>query len=249
MRPSLCLTALLLSLTSLAAEVREWKNPDGTRTFKGEYLSRQGDQVTIQRENGDRLTFPLEKLHADDRDWIERFHSLAAAKSTVFGNLSFGDTREEVYSKLEESLLVDELPAQSAFGSTGFTGRLRTKQQLGGLDCIIVFGWDDAGLLDRIDLKTAPLPETRYSSDLKAAWEECVGLLTTLHGKPGSHTAFPAASLIHPATAVGTSIWKLAEGGGAMVAITRQEDGLAVLVRFTKTEIDPKNPGGNTPDL
>ena len=246
------LFALLLPLSSLQAEVREWKSSDGSRTFKGEYVSREKNEVTIKREDGNQLTFPIDKLHQKDREWIKLNFPTEPAppeKPTAFGNLVFGDTRDEVFSKLEESMLVEALPTQGVFGGIEITDSLKTKQQLGGLDCYISFGWSDAGRLERIDMKTASLPKSQYQSRLKAAWEECVQLLNTLHGKPVQKSPFPDPNTIEPGMAVGTCIWKIAEGGGAMVGVRCENEEYGILIRFTKNEMDAENPAGSKPGI
>ena len=239
---TLPLAFLLLSTALLPAEVREWRSADGARSFKGEYVSRDGDEITIKRTVGGDITFPIEKLHPNDQKWIEKnfpLESKTPEPNGVFGNLKFGDTHEATYQKLEESSLVESLPEVTLFGSMGLTDHLRTKQQLGGQDCFITFGWADDGTLNEVNLKTAPLAPSVYQTRLKAAWEECTQLISVLHGKPIQAADYPKSTDIPPELAAGTHLWKLEEGGSAMVGITRKDDGFSILIRFTQEPVTP----------
>ena len=58
---------LLISLSALPANAREWKNATGSNSFEADYISNDGKLVTLRR-NGRILTFSIEKLHASDQE-------------------------------------------------------------------------------------------------------------------------------------------------------------------------------------
>ncbi|MBK1884025.1 hypothetical protein JIN85_16515 [Luteolibacter pohnpeiensis] len=239
---SLPLLCFFFSSVLLHAEVREWKSADGSRSFKGEYVSRDGDEITIKRTTGGEITFAIEKLHSDDQKWIEANFPIAPKvpeSSSVFGNLNFGDTHDAVYEKLKDGTLVETLPEVSVFGSMGLTDNLKTKVQLGGLDCFITFGWADDDTLNEINLKTSAISAQLYQTKLKEVWEECTQLISALHGNPVQAADLPDSAAIPAEMAVGTHLWKLENGGSAMVGITRKNSGFAILIRFTQESMIP----------
>lgn len=70
------MTALVLPLAA-----RTWTSSDGTKTFQGDlksYDSATG-KVTVMLTSGKQLTFPKDKLSADDIKFLEE-QSAAAAK-------------------------------------------------------------------------------------------------------------------------------------------------------------------------
>ncbi len=71
------LAALFLSLS--AAHARTWKSSDGAKTFEGELkaYSAETGKVTVTLANGKDLTFPQEKLSADDIAFLKEKGTIA----------------------------------------------------------------------------------------------------------------------------------------------------------------------------
>ena len=89
---------LFSSGIGVAAEAREWKTADGSKTIQAEYVSSKDGKVTIRRtDNRKNFTIPLETLSPADRDWVAKqveSEAEAAAKSdkgSAFAKLLTGE--------------------------------------------------------------------------------------------------------------------------------------------------------------
>ena len=78
MRP---LILFLLTVLPLLAAERSWRSTDGNRSFRAEFLSSDGVRVTLKRGDHRIITFPLDKLHKDDRSWVRSRKSPTASPS------------------------------------------------------------------------------------------------------------------------------------------------------------------------
>ena len=168
--------ALLIPLT--AGEIRTWTNPDGSKTFKAEFIRRDKGTVTLRPIGGRELSMGMEKLHADDQSWLKKNHptegeakaSEVPDMAALFDTLKFGDKRETVTAKLKASKMVEANLDSTFFGRTGINGIYRTVQPIGGLDCYLFFDWDEADLLKEITLRTEDkVVFCRLYEDLKDA--------------------------------------------------------------------------------
>ncbi|WP_367874384.1 hypothetical protein [Luteolibacter sp. Populi] len=245
------LTSLLLGLTlfPLHAELREWKNADGSQSFQGEYVSHDSGKVTIRRKDGRLVTLEKTRLNAADHIWLsdkpmtEKIGADLPAAETdgkaVFDTLRFGDKREEVTRKLKASTLVESTMDEVMMGRVGLNGVFRTRKQIGGLHCELYFGFSGASALKEISLQTQTVPKAVYVNRLKATWTELAELLTTLHGKPVQEGPFPPASSLLPDALVPSHLWKLSGGGSALLGTSMEGDKCMIVVRFTTERIQP----------
>lgn len=73
--PFLKLRLLALGAAALccaaAEEFRIWTDAGG-RTVEAAYAGREGDQVRLRLRNGSVIPYPLDRLSADDRVWVEK---------------------------------------------------------------------------------------------------------------------------------------------------------------------------------
>ncbi len=241
---------LLLSLAMLAplysGETRKWTSEDGTKHFDAEFVSRSGDEVTLLREDGKELTFDLVRLHEDDRRWLNLKHPLnkdgepevMPDPNAVFDTLKFGDDRETVSAKLDASKIV-ETGVEGIFqGRTGLNGIYRTKHKIGGLFCYLFFDWTESGKLKEVTLQTENKMSGEYDGILKPCWEECVPLITSIHGNPSQRAAIPSAASLEDGQMLASHLWKLDHGGTVMLGTARLGRGYQVVVRFTKERIE-----------
>src|SRR5262245_52455590 len=70
-----CLGCVLLlsPATGSAAEAREWKTADGSKTIQAEYVSSKDGKVTIRRtDDRKNFTIALDTLSQADRDWVAK---------------------------------------------------------------------------------------------------------------------------------------------------------------------------------
>lgn len=101
MRKSTALTFAFAIVCFCAAQAREWKSSNGTRTFDGQLVEYQPPNVTVYRKDGQRITFSENLLSAEDR----RYCALA---SRVLSN-SYPKIPYQVIQVLDYGLICIEL--------------------------------------------------------------------------------------------------------------------------------------------
>jgi len=245
--------SLLISVP-LQAAPRAWKSADGERTIQGEFLKRDASSVTIRRADEKEVTITFDKLHPEERAWVDSNHPLAKPSlpptSPVFDELRFGDKRAEVTEKLKASEIVELTIPETFLGRTGLNGVFRTRKKIGGLDASLFFDWADDGGLHEITLQTPAAPAGKFNEQFQPCWEEFIKLLTSLHGQPISASTGLELSAIPDGGMLSTHMWKLPETGTAMLGAAREGDQYRVAIRFTQKHIEPviipdsASPGG-----
>ncbi len=227
----------VVSASSAVAEMRPWRNTDGTRSVQGDFLKRDAASVTIKTDAGKEVTIELAKLHADERKWLETNHSLAGPApdaDAFFDNLTFRDTRETTETKLKASKLVEMTTDETFIGRSGLNGVFRTRQKIGVLNGFLYFDWTEAGKLKELNLQTEPRPETAYKTELEPSWKELVELLSTLYGKPAQKGPMPAMASLASGAFAPSHFWNIESGGCAMLGTAREGQKYQVVVRFSQ---------------
>lgn len=240
----LTLLAVSCLLASATAAPRPWKDPEGSRTILGDFVSRDADKVTIRRADGRVFTLTLDKLHPDDRKWLDANHPPATAPAGnanqgVFDSLCFGDTRQQVTAKLKASKIVELTADETYLGRLGLNGVFRTRKDVGGLPCMLFFDWTEDGALNELSLQTSPLAESAYDTRIKNCWGELIKLVTSLYGKPLQGAAYPDMAQLAEGSFLATHLWRLEGGGSILLGTARDTDGYTAVVRFTKREVAP----------
>jgi hypothetical protein len=249
---SLLLLLLITGTAPLFAETRTWKSADGVNSFSGEYVSHDDKQVTIRREDGKVFTVDYAKLHTDDKTWVAS-QSMAAAEpakevakpeaapdpKAVFDSLCFGDSIDTVKKKLKESKAVETTLDDTYLGRTGLNGIYRTRQKIGGLHCELFFDWGPMENLTEVVLQTQGQPASAYPEQLKETWAQLVELLTALHGKPVQNGTYPALKQVRDDMFLPSHLWKMQNGGSALLGVSMQGGTYLVVVRFTKDKVEP----------
>jgi hypothetical protein len=237
---------LLIAATPLHAQGRLWRNADNSSTFRGEYLSQDQDKVSIRRADGRVFTLEIDRLHPDDRRWISERQAMekpgedaAPDPGAVFDTLHFGDTRQQVEDKLKKSAFVETTIDETFFGRLGLNGTFRTRRQIGGLHCELYFGWTPDGSLNEITLQTQPLGPDSYDSSLKDNWSELIKVLSQLHGKPVQSGDYPGRDKMQNDLFLASHLWRLENGGSALLGTSMQAERYLVVVRFTTEKIEP----------
>ncbi len=59
-----------IAVAAHAAESRTWSDASGQFTLTAKFVSLDGDQVVLDRENGEKMTIPLAKLSKADQDYV-----------------------------------------------------------------------------------------------------------------------------------------------------------------------------------
>lgn len=235
-----------MALPLAAGEFRMWTNPEGTKQFQAEYISDTGDTVTLRPVGGNPMTITLDKLHANDKKWISENHPTKAQAAVadapdadfVFDTLKFGDTRKEVTDKLKASKMVEANLNSTFFGRTGINGIYRTVKEIGGIHCWLFFDWDETDKLKEITLRTEDKPKEEYDTVLKPCWQELIGLITFIHGKPLQTTPIPVAAQLQNEQMMASHLWRMENGGTVLLGTSRLGDSFQVNVRFTKEKIE-----------
>lgn len=232
--------SLLIPLT--AGEIRTWTSPDGSKTFKAEFIRREGNTATLRPIAGKEIRVSLEKLHADDQSWLKKNHPTEAEikaadvpdEAAVFDKLTFGDSREEVTDKLKASKMVEANINSTFMGRTGINGIYRTIQPIGGLHCYLFFDWDEADRLKEISLRTEDKTAGEYDTVLKPCWEALTELIGSLYGKPSQAMAMPAASSLADEQILASHLWRMEQGGSVLLGASREGEAYQVSVLFRK---------------
>ncbi len=245
-RFALTLIFAIPSAPALFAESRPWKSADGLRTVQGDYIQRDATTVTIRGVNGTDLTLELSKLHPDERKWLDLNHSFAAPKPApaavpagVFDTLTFEDTRETALAKLKASKTVVMTTDETFIGRSGLNGVFRTRQKIGKLSALLYFDWSENGKLKELTLQTEALSASAYISALEPSWQEFTELLAMLYGKPVLKGPIPPMESLTDGTFSPSHLWTLEGGGSALLGTAREGAKYQVVVRFTRTRVQP----------
>ena len=243
MRIPTLILLLLACAIPLHAAPRPWKSADGQRSIQGEFLKRDTTSITIRQSNGKDLVIALDKLHPDDRAWVNDNHPLTPAKkpdkATVFDQLVFGDTRDQVTAKLKASKAVELTVDEALLGRTGLNGVFRTRQKVGNLRAMLFFDWTDAGSLKELTLQTESLPASAYHADLEQSWKALITLLETLYGKPVQKGPMPSIESLAEGSFSPSHLWALEGIGSALLGTARDGANYQLVVRFTQKKIQP----------
>jgi len=234
------------------ASARPWKSTDGQRSIEGEFVKRDATSVTISRSDGKQTTIPLDKLHPDDRAWVNDEHPLPgqekpAKKDTtppnsaaVFDKLVFGDRRDQVLKKLLTSDFVELTMDEAFLGRTGLNDVFRTRHKIGGLDATLFFDWDGGGQLKEVSLQTASFPAKEFNDKLLPCWKEFAILMGTLYGKPVIQPGnAPNPGSINKDSLSPTHLWNLENNNSAILGAAREGDQYRIVVRFSRKAVQP----------
>ncbi len=245
MRTRIILALAFASVLSASAAPRTWKSADGSKSFEGEFLAREGTKITLQPVGAKEITFDISKLHADDQKWINLYHPTDTSKKVnapestgVFDDLEFGDDRQKVYEKLKKSQIVEPVGKETIFGNTATDAAFRTREKIGELYSFLYFTWSDTGGLSEITLQSETLGAISYDDSLKICWDNAIDLLTALHGQPVQSAPLPSRSEIAESAILCSHIWKLEKGGTVILGTSRTSGKYAVVIRFSKKTVE-----------
>jgi hypothetical protein len=242
----------LAATVLLSAETRVWRNAEGTKSIEAVFVKRGESSVTIRRSDQSEVSIPLDKIHRDDRAWLEARHPLPSAEPPpapyfVFDRLEFGDSRAEVMEKLKASDRVKLTLPETMLARTGLNGVFQTVENVGGQGASLYFDWCEEGGLKEITLKTPPVTGEETETRLHACWKDCIDLLTTRHGQPMQANGKLEISTLQDHSMSATHLWKLEDHGTAMLGAARDGGSYQIAVRFTTEDIKPIIvPGPNT---
>lgn len=236
--------AVIALATTICLHARTWKNTDGSKSFEGEFVSRTDNDVTIlMTKTNAKTTIALDKLHANDRFWLDTKHPAGAKAApnpaAIFDELTFGDNRKQVEEKLKASKFAKLTVAETFLGRSGLNGVFRTTQKIGGLDASLFFDWRDEDSLSELNLHTDPLPSAQARETLVPCWKELAKLLSNLYGKPVISSPDLNTSSIPDGAYQPTHLWNLSPKGSVTLGASREGDKLQLVCRFSEKKTNP----------
>ena len=228
---------------ALCAQAKTWRNAQGTKSFEGEFVSRTANDVTIRQANNKTTTVALDKLHEDDRFWLDQNHPYATKTAenpaNVFDQLLFGDNRNQVEEKLKASKFAKLTVAETFLGRSGLNDVFRTTEKIGGLDATLFFDWGDGDSLSEVNLHTDPQPIAQAAKTLVPCWKEFAKLLSNLYGKPLVSSPELNITSVPEDAYQPTHLWNLGKQGSVTLGASRAGEGILIVCRFSEKKINP----------
>jgi hypothetical protein len=236
---------LVFSSFAGAAEFRTWFNPDKSKSFEAEFVSRKDNRVTVRLKSFKTISLDINKLHRDDQLWViqkqQAKPGTAAGKNlkkvdedAVYDTLVFGDNRDTVTKKLFASKLVSSTVSSTHIGRTGLNNVFNTREKIAGLTCSLTFNWSESGELIEVTLQSENKGSGEYSSTLKSCWQEFEQILISIYGLPKNSGAMPKISELEDDKMLASHLWCLEQGGSILLGSSKMDGSYQVVVRFTK---------------
>ena len=231
---------LALACVQSSAQTRSWRNTDGSRSVRGDFVKRDAATLHIVRSDRKEVAIPLELLHPDDRKWLDATHPFIppearerAAARRFITMVRFGDTREEVLAKLEKSPELELTIPKDLLGRTGLNGAFRTTTTIGGLKAFLFFDWTPDGRLSELQLRTESVPAAAFQAPLTGAWKQLAALLTDWHGNPVISADALPARVPADGQMVSTHAWQLGNGGTAQLGPASEDGKVFIAAHFS----------------
>lgn len=245
----LAVTIALLTCLSATAAPRDWRNSDGSRSVRGDFISRDAGSVLIRRSSDLKQTrLPLAQMHRDDVAWLEKTHPLtkrdpidktlnaADPKSllkSIHETLAFGENTAKVTARLKASKIFECTLHETLLARTGLNGVFRTRQKIFNYQSQLFFSWLDEGGLKDFTLQTDSMPLANAKDQILPCWQSYVGICTELYGKPLSAGTFPDLASIQQDTIIFTHLWESEQTGATLVGVGRTDEGCQIALRFS----------------
>jgi len=246
MKHYITLTLSFLLFSSLL-HAKNWRNKDGSRSFRGEFVSFNKINVKIKKIDDTIVEIPISRLHPEDQKWVRNYSAKAKANAalnasnSVFAGLNFGDSKDVVMSKLKKSDIVESSVSDIHLGRTGLNGIFRTKAKIGPYKCSVFFDWTSQDKLKEITLRTDDLQASDYDTNIKRCWEQMVHLTGEIIGSPVHKTTYPMQNNMQDGMSMNTHLYRIQSGGSALVGIGFQDGKYMVTTRFTRDTVDPSH--------
>jgi len=238
--------SLLLILTCAShAEPRLWKNKDASRSFRGEFVSRDAKQVVITMvPSGRQVTIAPENLHASDLQWLKENHPLdhekpaltgpVAAQGACFDTVKYGDNQSTGIKKLKLSKLAHSNLDETYFARTGLNGVFKTTKgnDFFGMPASLYMDWDDQGGLRSLSFHGPGVPAADINTKLVPQWTAMIAAISKLHGQPKSSTNKLDIGGLNDLGITFTHAWNL-ESGSLLLGGGRMQDEYMIIGRLT----------------
>lgn len=227
-------TIMLMLPAAAMEELRTWRSNDGQLTLEGTFVNRDEGNITLRRPNGNPITFALSRLHPEDVRWLDNHHPYippGPPPNAVFDHLVFGDTRQDVTTKLLRSELVELTFDEHLLARLGLNGAFRTRATIGGLPVSLFFDWDDQSAMREVSLQTTPHPADQVTENLVPCIDALKDTLVAIHGPPKKSTSLPALGALAEGMFIGSHLWEI-EQGTILLGLARDREGFMAVARI-----------------
>jgi len=237
------LICTLLTVSTLFASARPWRNTDGSRSLEGEFVKRDATALTILLKNGKEVRLDLTKLHPADRTFLDTNHPVPREVKTdafaVFDSLKLGESKDQVIEKLKNSELVLLTIPENLLGRTGLNGVFQLKQKVSGIEASLYFEWSDTNELKEVQIRTAAVTAAEYPSKLAPCWQKFTEQLTERYGRPLQAVATIDLKSVTEGTMLSSHVWKVPSGGSTLLGIGCEAGKYQIVTRLTAEEFGP----------
>ncbi|MDX1680395.1 MAG: hypothetical protein R3242_06670 [Akkermansiaceae bacterium] len=253
MFPRLLIITLFLLPCLCQAEIRLWKNADASRSFRGEFIKREGDKVTVRVvNNGSVVTIPLEVLHQDDIAWLDKQAAGGGgagggggaeqppeiATGCFYDTLAFGDDRATVIKKLKASKRFHSELNETYFNRVGLNGTFETTpgNEFFGMKAAIYYEWDENNGLKNLSLYGHETAPAEAKTALIPRWNQMIRDITRYFGEPKSSSPKPMYAGLGEGEITFSHVWPMKTGGTLLMGVGKQDDKLMIIARFSREQ-------------
>ncbi len=157
----------------------------------------------------------------------------------IYGPLEFGDNRGTVIRKLQQCDLVTQTVQSTFLARTGLNGSFKCKHQLAGLTYHLYFGWNDAGGLNEITLRSDAIDHTRYHTDLQQAWHKANTLFTQTYHAPAQNVKYPSKTDFKGRDILISHVWHKGTNQSILMGPGITKDKCFLAIRFVDRHVEP----------
>lgn len=168
--------------------------------------------------------------------------ALLSSNSThagIYGPLEFGDNRSTVTRKLQQCDLVTQTVPSTFLARTGLNGIFKCKNQLAGLIFSLYFGWNDAGGLNEITLRSDEIDHSQYHTGLQQAWHKANTLFTNTYQAPAQNAKYPSKTDFKGRDILISHIWHKGTTQSILMGPGISKDKCFLTIRFVDRHVKP----------
>ena len=156
----------------------------------------------------------------------------------VYGELEFGDDRETVTHKLQQSPLVEQTIDNTFIARTGLNGIFKCKAKISGLTCHLYFNWDQQGGLNEITLRSEKLKAEQYQTTLRKAWLDAESLFSKVYQSPTQKASYPLEAAFEEHQMMISHVWKNPGDKTILMGTGREKRSYFLFIRFVSQDIE-----------
>ena len=131
----------------------------------------------------------------------------SAMAAELLAGIKFGDSRDQVSAKLDQSNQVTSTLPKAMISRVGLNGAYQTTQSLKGLKFSLYFGWEN-DKLTQITYRSTSAPP----ASIKQAWNYSINLLSAIHRKASNAGDYPKLNELKDKGILYSHEWKSGAG-------------------------------------